>query len=289
MNLKKYKNILVPIDFTDESKAGLKTAITLAQKTDATLHLLHVIDELSPSQIPIDGDVLAKKNKEVRYNAYTLKLIDKRIQDFEKLKHEFDSKDVEMHLIVDVGEFQEKFENYLKEHTIELVIMGTSGETAFSEFYTGNHAARAMRAANVPTLVVKKSKTLSLGDNRMLVLVDLRNYDVDTVTMIRDFAETLKLQVLLAHVRQSTEEVVDDIEQEIEKFAKNNHFKDYSSHVLKKGDLVEQIRNFATEWEIDIIASISAGNEGIKRLLYGSDTEKFIEEIEQPLLVVSES
>lgn len=40
-----FKNILVAVDGTPTSNRGLVTAIALAKEQNATLHLLHVIDD----------------------------------------------------------------------------------------------------------------------------------------------------------------------------------------------------------------------------------------------------
>ncbi len=60
------KNILVATDFTNESDAALRDAFDIAEKFQASVYLLHVIDDIQQCAVDYclsEPEILAEKNK----------------------------------------------------------------------------------------------------------------------------------------------------------------------------------------------------------------------------------
>lgn len=282
----KKKNILVPIDFTKEAEAGLQTAGNMARRIGARLSLVHIVDEPAPSAVQPDGDILSRNDKMKEHERFMVELINKRNAQLEKLADRFNP-DLEVTTTIEFGKFTERLENFLTENDIDLIVMGTSGETNISEFFSGNHAARAVRASDVPVLAVKDYFELELGA-RMLLLVDIKEYPEKTMFRLKRFAELFRLNIYFAHARKKKDAISEDIINDLKEIADNHGFTNYSLHVFDKGEKTEIIKDFVKDMKIDLIASISEGDSGLVRLIFGSDTEKFINEIDEPILAISE-
>ncbi len=283
----KRKNILVPIDFSDLSMKGMASAVNIANTIDGKIHLLHILDQPIRTDLPEDGDIVGKSKRQKEHEAFMRELIAKRQRDLKDVCNKFNVENIEVETAIDFGKFQEKLENYIDDNPIDLIVMGSSGETSLSELFKGNHAARAMRAAYVPVLVVKEYTTFH-KDSKMLILLDTKKYGDESIRMIRNFVNLFNMEVHLAHVKQPEVVGINDIQENMESFARASGFANFQTHVIGEGEMSEQISEFAKAHEIDIIASITEGDSGLVRLIYGSDTEKFLEEIEQPLLVVND-
>lgn len=282
----KTKNILVPIDFTNVAETGLANAVDLAYQFNANINLLHIIPLHESTGFPTTGDTeaLAKEDSERKH--FIMELIKKRKKQMQQIIERQKSKGIQFYSFVEYGSFEKQLRNHLETYPTDLIVMGTTGETSVSEYLTGNHAAKAIRVADVPVLAIKDYYPILLKDN-LLILVDLKDYDLQKVKLIKKFADLLQLKVIIGHVKQFKDLVKGDIYYELQKFAFENKFQDSKIHVIGKEEKIKAVKDFVRAHNINIIASISEGDTGLTRFFFGSDTEDFISEIDRPLIAVS--
>lgn len=283
-----YRKILIPVDFSEESNVGIATATRLAKRTNAELHFLHVAGNPASMELNENVDVVAKRDERMKHELIVSQLIRKRENDLHNLSNSSAMEGVRVNKAIEFGEFQSVLKDYTVRHSIDLIIIGTSGETAFTEFFKGNHAARAVRSSHTPVLVVKHLISLWTQCNRLLLLIDLNGHSNQAINSIQLFAKIFHMRIFILHVKEMADLIREDTDQILEKFAKKHRFSNYSTHLLKTDHKVDIIDDFVKNQEIDVIACISSAEEGISRLLFGSDTETFIKELDHPLLVVSE-
>ena len=124
--------ILVPTDFSSCANIAITTAIKLAIRINATVHVLSVYD-LMPN------DVLENKKK----NALA-KIAAKYVDESIVIKTTFLE-----------GKFIETIEAYIKAHSIDLVVMGSHGASGLNEIMIGSNTQKVVRHINCPVLVIK--------------------------------------------------------------------------------------------------------------------------------------
>jgi nucleotide-binding universal stress UspA family protein len=287
MNKMNNKHILVPIDFTDIAETGLVTAIDIAKQIDADINLLHIISDHGTLGFQTDGDLQASAKQASERDHFMMELIKKRKQQMNLLVGHYGSKDFTVNAFVEFGSFRNQLKKHLDENPTNLVVMGTTGETSISELLTGNHAAKAIRVANVPVLAVKEYYPVLTKDN-LLILVDLKGYDVEKVGLIKQFADLMQMNVVIGHVKQLKDVIKGDIYQELQNFALDNNFYDSEIHIIGEGEKIEAIKDFISRYDINVIASITEGETGLTRMVFGSDTEDFLNEINRPIIAVSQ-
>jgi nucleotide-binding universal stress UspA family protein len=200
---------------------------------------------------------------------------------------EYHNPNVPVDIAVENGLYRKGLEEYLDNHKIDMIVMGTTGETSISEFFTGNHAEQALKVAEVPVLAVQQYYS-PLRFNKLLLGVDLKTYDRKPVRLIKKVARLLNMTILVTHVKQNKDAVVDDILDQLNGFVKEHGISDYKLIVADKGKVPEVLQKVAREHDADIIATITEGETGIIRLLFGSKTEKLMESTEKPVLAVRE-
>jgi nucleotide-binding universal stress UspA family protein len=283
---RKTNNILVPIDFTEDSSVGLASAIDIATLIDAKISLLHVVNEPSRSGFRPDGDLVAKSRKDNDHGHFMAELIRKRNQQLVDLTKNYDATHIEFISTIEFGDFEEALHNFLDKNTIDLIVMGTSGETNLSEWYTGNHVAQAIRIADVPVLSLKHYHSFS-SESNLLLLVDLKKYNKGVVKTIRNFAHLLHMNVQILHIKEADNIAMSEAMAWMNNFAEENQFEKYTLRLVDEDNKIEQIKKFSSNLSIDIVASISEGEAGFARLLYGNDTENMINELSDPVLAVS--
>lgn len=137
------KSILVPVDFSLGSKTALDYAASFGADFGSQIHLLCVVEEESISS-NIGGDPL---NTKERWRKENLKKLDEFIP--EKYR------DLDILKRVEGGLTYEAIIKYAKENDINLIIMGSNGQTGFIESWLGGTTYEVTRKAPCAVLTVK--------------------------------------------------------------------------------------------------------------------------------------
>ncbi len=140
------KKILVPVDFSNVSKLALTYAASFCAEYGAELHLLHVIEEetLHPGQLDDRLNVNAKWEKESMT----------RLGEFlGPSLAQLDAKKT-----VRGGLVYEGIIEYAKENAVDLIVMGSHGNSGFMDSWLGGTAYEVTRKSVCPVLTVKPSE-----------------------------------------------------------------------------------------------------------------------------------
>ena len=145
-----YQRILVPVDGSATSEAGLSEAIKLAQLTGATLRLVHVLDlmpyaggydvinvyftDLTPFLREAGQKVL--QGAQDRVAAAGLKLEGKLLETFG-------------------GRVSDVILEEAKASNAELIVIGTHGRRGIGRLVMGSDAEQVLRQSPVPVLLVR--------------------------------------------------------------------------------------------------------------------------------------
>jgi nucleotide-binding universal stress UspA family protein len=140
------RTILVPVDFSDDSRAALKLAVELARSFEAKIHLLHCyqdfVGDLSAYDLSAPDDFYHELHR-----AAGSKL--------DALRSEFKSEGVNMSTEVCASLPSEAIcETAAKCHA-DLIVMGTRGGSGIKHVILGSVAERTVRSAPCPVLTVK--------------------------------------------------------------------------------------------------------------------------------------
>ena len=143
------KRILFATDFSDNSKYALTFAISFAQKYDAMLYILHVIQQPSyplGMYAEISFDAMDKFSQSisdaVEKEMQTLK--EKDLRGYGKYEC----------MIVHGTPFLEIL-RMAKEKNVELIVVGTHGRTGLDHVLFGSTAEKVVRRAPCPVLSVR--------------------------------------------------------------------------------------------------------------------------------------
>ncbi len=148
--MKAISKILVPVDFSDCSRAAVAAALTMAQTFEAELELLHV------HEVPFTaGAVLVRTpdGREVTMDAFlgeeSRRLLDEMVESVDDLAN------APHHEVVKGGVAHVSIVERAKAIGAELIVMGTHGRSGLSHLLMGSVAEKVLRAAPCPVLVVR--------------------------------------------------------------------------------------------------------------------------------------
>jgi len=147
-----FKRILVPIDGSGPSRAGLERAIALAKNQNARLRLLHVVDEngviqgMEPTMNVgelLDG-LVAEGRKILAAAVVTAK------------KHGVKADTVLYEVLI--GRVADRIVREAAKWHADVIVMGTHGRRGIGRLVMGSDAENVLRQSSVPVLLVRSAK-----------------------------------------------------------------------------------------------------------------------------------
>lgn len=140
------KSILVPTDFSSLSHSSLDYAKDLADNMNATIHLLHVIDNSIPF-IPV------KQNLNEKEISSSLEIQTQK--HLSALAREIESEsDVKVIGVIKHGIDYEEITKYANEFGIDLIVIATHGRTGIMHSLLGSVAEKVIQHSKCPVLVI---------------------------------------------------------------------------------------------------------------------------------------
>ena len=162
-----YDDVLYPTDGSDGAEAALANARDLAETYDATVHVLYVAPRLTPhglaSDVEVvegggmigdpeggDGGMMADRTRDDESQTAV------RSQGMELVESVANRLgDVRTRTEVRGGTPYEVILDYVDEHDVDLVLMGTHGRTGLDRYLLGSVTEKVVRTADVPVLTVR--------------------------------------------------------------------------------------------------------------------------------------
>ena len=143
------KNILVATDFSEPSDAALTYGRALARSFSATLHVVHIVGNLSSAVYGAEGYVASVPEMQQEIEDSARKQLDNLLVDNDPrplpVRRVLLTSDAPAQAIV----------NYAAESHIDLIVTGTHGRGAVAHLLMGSVAERVVRTAPCPVLTVR--------------------------------------------------------------------------------------------------------------------------------------
>ena len=152
-----FNDILVPLDGSELSERALPMVQDLAQSSEATVHLIHMvsrehelgagrgIESVQAAEMEIDMARRLTESRLHRGRTYLEQIGPQLSGAGIKIEPEF---------AVKAGEPAQNIIDYVKEHSISLVVMTTHGHGGIRRLLVGSVTDRVIRSCEVPVLVV---------------------------------------------------------------------------------------------------------------------------------------
>jgi nucleotide-binding universal stress UspA family protein len=149
-----FRRILVPIDGSRASDLGLAEAIKLAKDSDATLCLLHVVDELIVTQ-HLDGTTYVPASY-VEGFMQALHQSGRKLLAKAERKMERSGVKWQAVLVETLGHrVAELIIEHARKWRADLIVLGTHGRRGLRRVVMGSDAESVVREASVPVLLVR--------------------------------------------------------------------------------------------------------------------------------------
>jgi nucleotide-binding universal stress UspA family protein len=144
-----YKHVLLPTDGSEGTDAVVENAREIANRFDAEVHVLHVVDQrlsrLAQEYRDLGSDVGQTATDELgEVGQEAVSAVTSQLSD-----------DISVTEAVVEGVPHEAILEYAADEDIDLIVMGTHGRTGLSRSLLGSVTERVVRSADVPVLTVR--------------------------------------------------------------------------------------------------------------------------------------
>lgn len=156
-----FRRILCPVDLSGFSLNAIKLAVKIAENSNGTLYLLHVIDnpfdelymtsiaQADPASIELYKSEPLRRSKVLEATTRRSQILLKQfcqdwVETLPKVRY-----------IVESGNPFEKILDVAETNRIDLIVLATHGRTGFKRLIIGNVAEKVVRHASCPVLTVK--------------------------------------------------------------------------------------------------------------------------------------
>jgi nucleotide-binding universal stress UspA family protein len=136
----KIGTILVPIDFSEQSRTALEYAVALGRDSRARLLLVHVKEP--PIFFPPEGVGVLRET-----------IVDKPCKLLDEMTPQGSDSMCERHVLV--GDPADEIVRLADEEQVDLIVMGTHGRTGLPHLLMGSVAEKVVRRSGRPVLTIK--------------------------------------------------------------------------------------------------------------------------------------
>lgn len=263
------KNLLVPCDFSKPAISAFQVALDIAAQSKGKIHLLHAI------QLPVLHDSVIMpvlSFEEVLFK----ELREKAEKQFSVMLKKFPKSKVQVVTKICFGVPFQAILEYIPEHFIDQVIMGSHGAHGLREFVIGSTAEKIVRNSPKPVLIVKdydKAPVKNIVFPNTLETED----QAELVEKVKALQGFYKAHLHIVWINTPLNFVADNLTLErLNDFAKRYTFRNYTIHTFSHTGLEEGIHQFSKSVKGDIIALGTHGRKGLSRLTIGSITESIV-------------
>jgi nucleotide-binding universal stress UspA family protein len=269
------KNILVPVDFSENSRVAAEYALNLGEHFKSRVVFHHVLKT-------------TRKNGEVNGLRQETR---EKLQEFgEALVRKLELTDVEIGTSVNLSPNIESIKELEKLVFTDIIVMGTKGASGTKEIFSGSNTVQVIDAVNLPVLVVPEEAVFKPIRNIMMC----SDYDpVSTVEVfypVKKLAKAFDAEVRIAHVK--TDDKSPNEDRMMESRREGHYFgKDvkHSFKLIKRSDVVQGIEFYNNlKGDNDIVAILSRKHGLFHCILKNSHTHKLAYHSHLPLLVLKD-
>lgn len=266
------ENIIVPIDFSQNSQHTYLFAQQLATQLGAQLKLIHI------AQIYVNENIL--ESSSINFIEEQLQT---RLSDF-AIQHQF-YKEGDLSIIeteVRQGPGAEGIINYSKQEQVDMIIMGTKGSSNLARKLFGSVSIQVAKEAFCPVLLVPPNARFR-GFDSILFASPEKAPDAVMELAIKQVSNQFDAFPHVVHVEQAKDASFLIMHLEIDMLDNN---KSYRMVDIASESVAEGMNEYIEHNDIDISVIITRHRSFIEDLFHKSMTKEMIMNTEIPLLIL---
>ena len=274
------KKIIVPVDFSEISSHALDFAIDFNKIVKGEIILMHVL-ELPNYTFSAIGEMDLDRSANEFLSAKFVEGVRNRLAKWSKRVEDAGQK------VLTNLKHGNPYENISKEITSEnahWIIMGSTGASGLVEIFLGSNTERVIRHSECPVITVKGPAKIE--DMKNIVFAsDLSDEQNWVAYKAKDVQEMLGLNMHILKVRTPHNFLSHkEAQNQLEAFAKRNHFENTTLNSIEGDYPDEGIVDFAEDVKAGLIIIGTHGKTGLAHLFGGSRAEDLANHSKIPVM-----
>jgi nucleotide-binding universal stress UspA family protein len=271
------KKILVPCDFSKQAINAFRFALDCSRKSGGEVHLVHIIE------LPVLHDSVLMPVLSFE-EAYFNELRDNSNVEYEKLIKKHKEAGDRVSSSTQFGNPSRMILEYINEHKIDLVVMGTKGVSGAKEYLIGSNTEKIVRSSPVPVVAVKSYPRVEFVRNIIFPNTLQTETQEDLVMKVKALQEFFKAHLHIVFINTPSNFTPDLVtNKRLMAFTKRFLFKNFSVHVFNDIHEEDGIIHFASHLKADMIAMGTHGKMGLAHIVSGSIAEDVVNHVEIPI------
>ena len=279
------KNILIPIDFSENSWNALRYAFELFKHIDCTLYLIHVADL---REYPVAHSVIIPSLDPSPQNSKTPSK--ERLELFAKNAIQlYPDMAKRVFMVHEYGYLLDALQRNITEKKIDLVVMGTKGATGLKRLIVGSNTGDVITRLRCNTLVIPEGVAFRKPDE-IIFPTDYNIFYSDSIlSTLRTLLSLNDSRLQVVHVLRGN---IDLSEEQLENQRYlfeylTELFPDrFEARVVKDKKVTDAIQNFVSKEGADMIVMVAKNLNFIQQILLNSTVKKVSFQTKNPLFVI---
>ena len=275
------KKILLPTDFSANAYNAIEYALQLFKEEECTFYLLHTfvpgsyiissVDD-GPSNMVIED--IARRNVEERLQEIQSKIAAEHAYP----KHTFE-------VIISFSSLMSEMKSIVKEHDIDLIVMGTQGATGAKEVFLGTNTMDTIRKVKIAVIAVPEGFTYQ-KPQEILFTTDLKfSMENKYLPLLRWIGtrHIARLNVLNIYTGRSLEPYQEEVKNQLATYFKDNS---YLFHELEYMSVTEAVEHFQIKHKADFLVMINNKHSYFENLLFKPVIKEIVFHTSIPFMVI---
>lgn len=276
------KTILLPTDFSESARNAMKYGLQLYKGRG---HKFVVLNTVEPAAATSSAGMIVNMNELMANDS--LEGLKKNKKWLESLP---ESEGSEIESIQMFGEFVSCLKHIIKEKSIDMVIMGTTGASGLKEFFVGSNAASVIQDIAIPTLTVPFNANFG-GIRRIAFATDLKPYKSHKfLRFVKEIAIKREARLTILNVTKSVSKIK-PADKETAKANFMSYFEganvDYGTY--SNEDTVEGIQGYIRDnGDVDLLVMVPRRKNFFEKIFSKSVAKKVAYHSTVPMLTLQE-
>ncbi|MDB4414756.1 universal stress protein [bacterium] len=275
------KKILVPTDFSENSKCAFNYAIELAKHLKAEITVVHIyhpsINNMNEFMIITDNEL----------EAISRKLLDEFVKDNKSKSQKEVTVANRIEQKLEIGFVTEKLINMSKSGEYDMIIMGATGSTGLLEMVFGKVSLHVAQSSACPVLLIP-AKVRFEPIREIMYAIEYELVNESCLVELEILSKNLEANVHLVHVyeginKKSTGLKSSLIEKIFQQKVPNLKF---TMEAISSDSVVHGLEEYARMKEMDWMVLVKSQRKLWQQLLHSSKTNKIILDPQIPLMVM---
>ena len=275
------KRLLCPIDFSEVSLNALEFAVVIGEKENSNLTLLNIF---SPKDF---NSVLGSDHVNDQYDDL-LNIAEKKLQAISNEIWKISKKKglLACDYKLKPGKIVDVLSELADEDKSELIIIGTTGHSAYERKYIGGKAEKIIQHTHCSVLCVPENINFH-GIKRIVYATDYQEEDKLAIQQLIDLAKVLKAEVEILHISHHDDTIdkamYEEFKRELMSFVNYNKIS-FNRMVFKH--VAEGLNEYMKEKNADLLVLLNKKLNFLESLFHLSLTHHLDKFTDYPLMIL---